>query len=85
MIEVTINTFINTLIDAISSSPTTFVTLIAGIIFLIAMLISLKKHKKMGKTLFIIGWLFIILFINNWKIICKFKQFGKINRYNRKI
>ena len=63
MIEVTINSFINTLIEAISSSPTSFVTLIAGIIFLIAMIISLRKHKNMGKTLFIIGWLFIILFI----------------------
>ena len=63
MIEITINGFINTLTEAISSSPTSFITLIAGIIFLTAMIISMKKHKKMGKSLFIIGWLFIILFI----------------------
>ena len=63
MIEVTINDFINTLIEAISSSPTSFVALVTGIIFLIAMIISLKKHKQMGKSLFIIGWGFIVLFI----------------------
>lgn len=63
MIEITINGFINTLLEAISASPTSVVTLIVGIIFLIAMIISMKKFKKIGKFLFIIGWLFIIIFI----------------------
>ena len=63
MIEFSLENFINTLISIITGSPTSILFIILGIIFTIAMIINIKKNKTVGKTLFIIGWIFIILFI----------------------
>ena len=54
---------INTLTKIITGSPTSILFIVLGIIFTIAMIINIKKNKTIGKTLFIIGWIFIILFI----------------------
>ena len=51
------------LIDIIVGSPSSILFIILGLIFSIAMIINLKKNKTMGKTLYLIGWIFIILFI----------------------
>ena len=61
MIEIT-NIFITTLINIISSSPTSFISIIIGITLLIAMIINIKKYKKMNKSLFISGWVYTIIF-----------------------
>ena len=50
------------LIDIIVGSPSSILFIILGLIFSIAMIINLKKNKTMGKTLYLIGWIFIILF-----------------------
>ena len=63
MIEFSANNFITTLINIITGSPTSFLFIIFGIIFTIAMIINIKKKKTIGKSLFIIGWIFIIGFI----------------------
>ncbi|MBR3161771.1 MAG: hypothetical protein IKF19_03480 [Bacilli bacterium] len=62
MEEISISKFINTLISVVKSSPSSFLFVILGIIFTIAMIINLKKHKTMGRTLYIIGWVFIVAF-----------------------
>ena len=51
------------LIDIIVGSPSSILFIILGLIFSIAMIINLKKNKTIGKTLYLIGWIFIILFI----------------------
>ena len=63
MIEFSFGNFITTLINIITDSPTSILFIILGIIFTVAMIINVKKNKTIGKTLFIIGWIFIILFI----------------------
>jgi len=63
MIKLTPSNFIEILYDTIMSSPTTFVTILLGIIFLIIMIVNMKRHKKIGKIPFIIGWVFIIAFV----------------------
>ena len=51
------------LIDIIIGSPTSMLFIILGIIFSVAMIINIKKNKTIGKTLYMIGWIFIISFI----------------------
>ena len=51
------------LIDIIIGSPTSILFIILGIIFSVAMIINIKKNKTIGKTLYMIGWIFIISFI----------------------
>lgn len=63
MLNISIKIFINILIDTITHSGATFLFIILGVIFTIAMIINLKKHKTIGKSLYIIGWTFIIIFI----------------------
>lgn len=63
MIKLTPSNFIEILYDTIMSSPTTFVTILLGIVFLIIMIVNMKRHKKIGKIPFIIGWVFIIAFV----------------------
>ncbi len=63
MIKFETNTFFDTLINIFTGSPSSFLFIVLGIIFTLAMIINIKKNKKIGKTLFIIGWLFIISFI----------------------
>ena len=63
MIKFETNTFFDTLINIFTESPSSFLFIVLGIIFTLAMIINIKKNKKIGKTLFIIGWLFIISFI----------------------
>ncbi len=63
MIEFSANNFMSTLISIITESPTSILFIILGTIFTVAMIINVKKNKTIGKSLFIIGWIFIILFI----------------------
>ena len=51
------------LIDIITGSPTSILFIVLGLIFTIAMIINIKKNKTIGKTLYLIGWIFIIAFI----------------------
>lgn len=54
---------IKTLNKIILSSSSSILFIILGIIFLISIITSIKKHKKIGKTLLVAGWIFVILFI----------------------
>ena len=63
MIEFSANNFVKTLISIITGSPTSILFIVLGIIFTIAMIVNVKKNKTIGKSLFIIGWIFIILFV----------------------
>lgn len=63
MLNISVTKFINTLIDIITTSGASFLFIVLGIVFTIAMIINLKKHKTIGKTLYILGWIFIIVFI----------------------
>lgn len=63
MLDISFTKFINTLVNIIITSGTSFLFIILGIIFTIAMIINLKKHKTIGKTLYMAGWIFIIIFI----------------------
>ncbi len=63
MIKFSANNFIGTLISIITDSPTSILFIVLGTIFTVAMIINVKKNKTIGKTLFIAGWIFIILFI----------------------
>ena len=63
MIKITLKSFINTLFNIISSSPSSIIFIIVGIIFTVAMIINLIKKKTIGKSLYITGWLFIVIFI----------------------
>lgn len=58
-----IQNLIKTLIDIITGSPTSVMFIIMGIIFAIAMIINIKKNKTIGKSLYIMSWIFIISFI----------------------
>ena len=63
MIKITLKSFINTLFNIISGSPSSIIFIIIGIIFTVAMIINFIKKKTIGKSLYIIGWLFIVIFI----------------------
>ena len=63
MIEFSANNFVKTLISIITGSPTSILFIVLGLTFTIAMIINVKKNKTIGKSLFIIGWIFIILFV----------------------
>ena len=63
MIEFSANNFVKTLISIITGSPTSILFIVLGVIFTIAMIVNVKKNKTIGKSLFIIGWIFIILFV----------------------
>ena len=54
---------VKSLIDIIIGSPSSMLFIILGLIFSIAMIINVKKNKTIGKTLYLLGWLFIISFI----------------------
>ena len=58
-----IQQLINTLIDIITGSPTSILFIVLGTIFTVAMIINIRKNKTIGKTLFVSGWIFIIVFI----------------------
>ena len=58
-----ITKLVSSLIDIIMESPSSFLFIVLGIIFSIAMIINMKKNKTIGKTLFLGGWVFIISFI----------------------
>ena len=63
MIKLETGTFFDTLLNIFEGSPSSILFIILGIIFTLAMIINIKKNKKIGKTLYIIGWIFIISFI----------------------
>ena len=63
MIKVSFKTFLDIIYDTISSSPTTLITIVVGIVFLISMILSIKRTKKMSTPLFICGWVFVLLFL----------------------
>jgi len=63
MIGLSIKEFIKTLKNIVVSSPSSILFVIAGFIFLIAMVINIKKKKSIGKTLYLIGWIFIVTFL----------------------
>ncbi|MBR2841047.1 MAG: hypothetical protein IKF01_04160 [Bacilli bacterium] len=63
MQNISVTKFVNTLIEIVTTSGASILFVILGIIFTIAMIINLKKHKTIGKTLYILGWIFIIVFI----------------------
>ena len=63
MIKLETGTFFDTLLNIFEESPSSILFIILGIIFTLAMIINIKKNKKIGKTLYIIGWIFIISFI----------------------
>ena len=54
---------VETIANLVLSSPIFSISLIVGIILLIAMMISIKKTKKIGKTLTIVIYIFLILFV----------------------
>ena len=54
---------ITSLINIIIDSPSSILFIILGLLFSIAMIINIKKNKTMGKTLYLIGWIFIISFV----------------------
>lgn len=54
---------LNTVMDIVLSSSFFLVTLVVGIVLLIAMILSIKSKKKFGKGLMIGVWIFLILFI----------------------
>lgn len=63
MIGLSIKEFINTLKNIVFSSPSSILFAIAGFIFLIAMVTNVRKKKSIGKTLYLIGWIFIVTFL----------------------
>ena len=63
MFELSIKDFIKTLTNIFKSSPTSIIFIIAGLIFAISMIINIKRKKTLGWPLYIIGWIFIIVFI----------------------
>lgn len=63
MIKISVTSFITTLKEIILKSPSSIIFIIIGLIFITSMIIDLKKNKKINKKLFIIGWLFITLYI----------------------
>ena len=54
---------LETIANLVLSSPIFLISLIVGIILLIAMMISIKKTKRIGKTLTIIIYFFLIIFV----------------------
>lgn len=63
MIGLSIKEFINTLKNIIFSSPSSILFAVAGFIFLIAMVTNVRKKGSIGKTLYLIGWIFIVTFL----------------------
>lgn len=63
MFELSIKDFIKTLTNIFKSSPTSIIFIITGLIFAISMIITIKRKKTLGWPLYIIGWIFIIVFI----------------------
>ena len=63
MIKLETGTFFDTLLNIFEGSPSSILFIILGIIFTLTMIININKNKKIGKTLYIIGWIFIISFI----------------------
>ncbi len=63
MIELTSNSFVKTLYEIITDSPSSVLFVVLGTVFAIAMIVNMRKNEKMGKSLFVFGWIFIILFI----------------------
>lgn len=48
--------------DIFVSSPFFFISLIIGIVLLVVMIISIKKNRRIGKIIFVVAWLFVIVF-----------------------
>ena len=72
MIKFSFANLISILFDVLSDSFVTIIFIFFGLIFLIAMIIQIKKYKKIGKSLFIVGWFFVIIFV-------LFKFFDSLN------
>ena len=49
--------------NLVLSSPLFIVTFVVGVILLIALIISIKKNRKVGRPLAIVTWIFLILFV----------------------
>lgn len=54
---------LNTVMDIVLSSSFFLLTLIVGLVLLVAMILSIKSKKKFGKGLMVGVWVFLILFI----------------------
>ena len=52
-----------TIANLVLSSPIFLISFIVGVVLLIAMMISIKKTKRIGKTLTIVIYLFLIIFV----------------------
>ena len=63
MANLSIKQFLNTLVKIVFSSPTSIIYIIVGVIFLISMITNIRKKKTIGKTLYLIGWMFIVVFL----------------------
>lgn len=49
--------------DILISSPFLFISLIFAVILLIIMLVGIKKNRRINKTIFIISWIFVLIFV----------------------
>ena len=63
MVDFSFGEKLNQLKDILLSSPFLFVSLILAIVLLVIMLIGIKKNRRIHKTVFIISWIFVLVFI----------------------
>ncbi|MBR3362739.1 MAG: hypothetical protein IKG40_02305 [Bacilli bacterium] len=72
MLKFSIANLVSILFDVLSKSFLTIGFIFFGIIFLIAMIIDIRRYGKIRKLLFVIGWFFVIIFV-------VFKFFASLN------